>query len=370
LLVSQPDILETGVPMNLLNTTISAIKPQDRETRVLAKQRLDRLTMPHWALGRLLDLALDLAGMTGSLQPAVDRRLIVTMAGDHGVAEEGVSAFPREVTGQMVANIAAGGAGINALARVAGARVQVVDMGAACDLSALVDGGRILSKRIAPGTANIANGAAMSREQAVCSLEAGIEIAHTFAADTDLFGTGEMGIANTTPSSAIVAILTGATVEQATGCGTGIDDKRRKHKVAVIERALQVNRPDPGDGLEVLSKVGGFEIGGLAGLILGAAALRKPVIIDGFISTAAALVAQSLAPAATDYMIAAHHSIEQGHRLALAQLGKKPLLDLDFRLGEGTGAALAMNLVEGAKRILTEMATFEEAAVSRGHDIA
>lgn len=353
--------------MNLLNETITAIQPQDQDTRQRAKDRLDRLTMPHWALGRLLDLALDLAGMTGTLQPAVDRRLIITMAGDHGVADEGVSAFPREVTGQMVANIAAGGAGINALARVSGARVQVVDMGAACDLSPLVESGRILSRRIAPGTANMAAGAAMSREQAIQCLEAGIGISHAFAADTDLFGTGEMGIANTTPSSAIVAVLTGATAGQATGCGTGIDDERRRHKVAVIERALQVNRPDPDDGLDVLAKVGGFEIGGLAGLILGAAALRKPVIIDGFISTAAALVAQSLAPASADYMIAAHHSIEQGHRLALARLGKKPLLDLDFRLGEGTGAALAMNLVEGAQRILTEMATFEEAAVSQGH---
>lgn len=353
--------------MSLLHDTIAGIRYQDQDTRSRAKDRLNRLTMPHWALGRLLDLALDLAGMTGSLQPAVDRRLIVTMAGDHGVADEGVSAFPREVTGQMVANIAAGGAGINALARVAGARVQVVDMGAACDLSSLAESGCILSRRIASGTANMAAGAAMSREQAVRCLEAGIGIAQTFSADTDLFGTGEMGIANTTPSSAIVAVLTGATVEQATGCGTGIDDKRRKHKVAVIERALQVNRPDPGDGLDVLTKVGGFEIGGLAGLILGAAALRKPVIIDGFISTAAALVAQSLAPASADYMIAAHHSMEQGHRLALARLGKKPLLDLDFRLGEGTGAALAMNLVEGAQRILTEMATFEEAAVSQGH---
>lgn len=356
--------------MNLLNTTISAIKPQDRETRILAKQRLDRLTMPHWALGRLLDLALDLAGMTGSLQPAVDKRLIVTMAGDHGVAAEGVSAFPQEVTGQMVANIAAGGAGINALARVAGARVQVVDMGAACDLSPLADSGRILSRRIAPGTANMASGPAMSREQAIACLEAGIEVAQSFAADTDLFGTGEMGIANTTPSSAIVAVLAGATAELATGNGTGIDDGRRRHKVSVIERALQVNRPDPHDGLDVLAKVGGFEIGGLAGLILGAAAMRKPVIIDGFISTAAALVAQALAPASADYMIAAHHSMEPGHRLALERLGKKPLLDLDFRLGEGTGAALAMNLVEGAKRVMTEMATFDEAAVSQGQDIA
>lgn len=353
--------------MNLLNATIANIKPQDEEIRRQAKDRLDRLTMPHWALGRLLDLALDLAGMTGSLHPEVDRRLIVTMAGDHGVAAEGVSAFPQEVTGQMVGNIVAGGAGINALARVAGARVQVVNMGTACDLSALTDSGRILSKAVAPGTANIAMGPAMTREQAIRSLEAGIEVAQAFAAETDLFGTGDMGIANTTPSSAIVALLAGASADQATGNGTGIDNARRRHKVSVIQRALDINQPDPHDGLDVLAKVGGFEIGGLAGLILGAAALRKPIIIDGFISTAAALIAQSVAPASADYMIAAHHSIEQGHRLALEQLRKKPLLDLDFRLGEGTGAALAMTLVEGAQRILTEMATFEEAAVSQSN---
>jgi nicotinate-nucleotide--dimethylbenzimidazole phosphoribosyltransferase len=354
--------------MNLLNQTVAAIEPQNQTARSRAKDRLDRLTMPHWALGRLLDLALDLAGMTGSLQPPVARRLIVTMAGDHGVAAEGVSAFPQEVTGQMVANIVAGGAGVNALARVAGARVQVVDMGTACDLTELAENGQLLSRRIASGTANMALGPAMTREQAVCCLETGIEVARSFAAETDLFGTGEMGIANTTPSSAIVAVLTGVPAEQATGNGTGIDNGRRAHKVSVIEKSLEVNRPDPGDGLDVLAKVGGFEIGGLAGLILGAAALRKPVLIDGFISTAAALIAQALAPAATDYMIAAHNSVEQGHRMALARLGKTPLLDLDFRLGEGTGAALAMNLVEGAQRILTEMATFDEAAVSQRHE--
>ncbi len=353
--------------MNLLNATIANIKPQDEAIRSQAKARLDRLTMPHWALGRLLDLALDLAGITGSMQPEVARRLIVTMAGDHGVAAEGVSAFPLEVTGQMVGNIVAGGAGINALARVAGARVQMVNMGTACDLSALSDSGCILCKAVAPGTANMTMGPAMTREQAIRSLEAGIEVAQAFAADTDLFGTGDMGIANTTPSSAIVALLTGTNADQATGNGTGIDNAQRRHKVSVIQRALEINQPDPHDGIDVLSKVGGFEIGGLAGLILGAAALRKPIIIDGFISTAAALIAQALSPASADYMIAAHHSIEQGHRLALERLGKKPLLDLDFRLGEGTGAALAMTLVEGAQRILTEMATFEEAAVSQSN---
>jgi nicotinate-nucleotide--dimethylbenzimidazole phosphoribosyltransferase len=205
----------------------------------------------------------------------------------------------------------------------------------------------------------------MSRDEAIRAVEAGIAVALELGASTDLFGTGDMGIGNTTPSSAIAATLSGASVREVTGRGTGIDDGQLEHKIEVIQRALDVNRPDPRDGLDVLSKVGGFEIGGIAGLILGCASLRKPVLIDGFISTAGALIAQRLCPVAGDFMIAAHRSVERGHRVAMAALGKEPLLDLDLRLGEGTGAALAMNLVEAAVRILTEVATFEEAAVSK-----
>ncbi|MFN2365052.1 MAG: nicotinate-nucleotide--dimethylbenzimidazole phosphoribosyltransferase, partial [Desulfurivibrionaceae bacterium] len=215
-----------------------------------------------------------------------------------------------------------------------------------------------------PGTANIAEGPAMSREQAVAAIEAGIEVAQGMADGIDLFGTGDMGIGNTTPSTAIVAAFTGTPVAEVTGRGTGLDDDGFNHKIAVIEKALALNKPDPLDGLDVLAKVGGFEIGGIAGLILGAAANRKPIMVDGFISTAGALIACSLAPACKDYIIAAHRSVEQGHRIMHDHLGCEPLLDLNMRLGEGTGGALAMNVVEAARRVLTEVATFEEAAVS------
>jgi len=350
--------------MSLIETTMEQIGPQDQECRARAKERLDQLTMPHWALGRLMDLAVDLAGITRSLTPPVGRKAIVTMAGDHGVVEEGVSKYPQVVTTQMVHNFVNGGAGINALARQAGARVVVVDMGVAADMSELVASGSIISKKIAPGTGNIARGPAMTREQARAAVEAGIAIANELADTVDLFGTGDMGIGNTTPSAAIVAALTVTEVEEVTGRGTGLDDVQLAHKIDVIRQALTINKPDPDDGLDVLAKVGGYEIGGIAGLILGAAARNKPVLIDGFISTAGALIAYSLAPMVKDYIIAAHRSVEQGHRIMHEHLGCEPLLDLDLRLGEGTGAALALNLVEAARAILVEVATFEEAAVS------
>jgi len=331
---------------------------------------LETLAMPYWALGRLMDLAEDLAGMTGCTNPPVERKSMVVMAGDHGVVADGVSAYPQEVTVQMVANIATGGASINALARQVGATVTVVDMGVAGDLSALGDA--VLSRKVAPGTASIARGPAMSPEQAVQALEAGIEVARGLAPTTDVFGTGEMGIGNTTPSSAIVAAVSGSPPAEVTGRGTGLDDEQLRYKARVVEQCLRVNGFTPGvagtgdgDGVGLLARLGGFEIGGIAGLILGAAAARRPVVIDGFISTAGALVAQAVCPASTEYMIAAHRSVEQGHRIALETLGKKPLLDMDLRLGEGTGAALAMNLVDAAKRVLTEVATFDEAAVSQ-----
>ena len=353
--------------MKILKETIENIAGENANARAAARARLEQLTMPHWALGRLMDLAEDLAAITGSQNPPVKRKTIVTMAGDHGVVAEGVSAFPREVTPQMIFNIVAGGAGVNALARQAGADVVVVNMGAAADLSALAAAGKIYDRCIAPGTKNMAAGPAMSRDEAVRALEAGIEMARTLAPSVDVFGTGEMGIGNTTPSSAIVAALSGLPVPEVTGRGTGVSDDQLAHKIRVIEKSLEINRPDKNDGLDVLSKVGGFEIGGIAGLILGAASLQKPVVVDGFISTAGALIAHALAPASADYMIAAHRSVEKGHRVALKILGKKPLIDLDLRLGEGTGAALAMNFVEAAVRILTEVATFEEASVSQAN---
>ncbi len=353
--------------MQLIEKTIQAIEPQDKAWRDKATARLEQLTMPHWALGRLMDLAQDLAGMTRSINPDFARKTVVTMAGDHGVTAEGVSGFPSEVTVQMVHNFVSGGAGINALAKLNKTNVVVVDMGVAGDLSGLVKDGKIISKRIADGTANMAKGPAMSREQAVAAIEAGISVAVELSKTTDIFGTGDMGIGNTTASTAIVSTLTEASVSELTGRGTGIEDDQLKHKVEVIETALKLNSPDASDGIDVLSKVGGFEIGGIAGLILGAASLRKPVVIDGFISTAGALIAQALSPESVDYMIAAHNSVEPGHKVMLGKLGKEALLDLNMRLGEGTGAALAMNLVDAAVKVLTEVATFEEAHVSEGN---
>lgn len=351
--------------MNLLETTIKQIKPQDPSARAEAKARLGQLTMPHWALGRLMDLAEELAGMTGSMQPPVSRKTAVVMAADHGVAAEGVSKYPQDVTAQMVRNFATGGAGINALARLAGARVVVVDMGVACDTDELIKEGKIVSKRAGAGTQNIAKGPAMSREEATGCIEAGIEVAREMGGSTDLFAAGDMGIGNTTSSAAVVAALAGLAPSLVTGRGAGLDDYQLSRKIGVVQRCLDINRPDPADGVDVLAKVGGFEIGGIAGLILGAASMRKPILIDGFPSTAGALIAHSLAPTAADYVIASHRSAERGHEAALAHLGKKPLLDLNLRLGEGTGAVLAMHLVEASIRILTEVATFEEASVSR-----
>jgi nicotinate-nucleotide--dimethylbenzimidazole phosphoribosyltransferase len=357
-------VFEKEVHMDLLSETIAAIAPQDAAWRKMAKDRLDQLTMPHWALGRLMDLAVDLAGMGRSLQPPTKRRAIVVMAADHGVVSEGVSKYPAEVTGQMVRNFVGRGAGINALAGQAGADVVVVDMGVACDLSDLARSKSILSYSLGPGTSNMARGPAMTRNQAREAIENGIRVVTGLAADYALFGVGDMGIGNTTPSSAIISAITGEPPSRVTGAGTGIDDGQLQNKISVIEQALAVNQPDPEDGLDVLGKVGGFEIGGIAGVILGAAALGKPVVIDGLISTAGAMIAHCLAPLSTDYMIASHLSVERGHVAALRVLKKEPLLNLNLRLGEGTGAALAMHLVEAAVRVMTEVKTFQEAQVS------
>ncbi len=351
--------------MGLLDETIKRIHPADTVTREKARERLDQLTMPHWALGRLMDLALDLAAMTRSTNPAVDKRVVVVMAGDHGVAAEGVSNYPQEVTLQMVYNFLRGGAGINAISNVSRSHVMVVDMGVAADIGEIPDASRFISKRIRPGTGNIATGPAMTREEAVKSVEAGIEVALKLGESYNLFGTGDMGIGNTTPSSAIVSAITGEDPAKVTGRGTGIDDEKFQNKVKVIEKILKVNQPDPKDALDSLAKVGGFEIGGIAGLILGAASMQKPILIDGFISTTGALIAHGICPNSADYMIASHRSVEQGHKVALKYLNKEPLMDLNLRLGEGTGAALSMTLVEAAVRILTEVATFEEAEVTK-----
>lgn len=351
--------------MNLLEQTCRDIFPQDSKSRDRAKARLEQLAMPHWALGDVMDLAIDLAGISRSMEPPVDRKVIVTMAGDHGVVAEGVSKFPAEVTPQMVHNIVSGGAGINALANQVGGDVFVVDLGVDYDFDALADNRFFINRKIAYGTNNIAEGPAMSIANARKAVETGIEIAAELGSSYDMFGTGEMGIGNTTPSTAIAAVITGKPVAELTGRGTGLDDEQLDSKITIIEKILEVNKPDPKNGIDILAKVGGYEIGGIAGLILGAAAQRKPVVVDGFISTAGALIAHTIEPIVRDYIICAHRSVEPGHKHMQEVLGcARPLLDLNFRLGEGTGAALAMNVVEAAKHVLTDVATFEEAAVA------
>ena len=351
--------------MSLLERTIQRIFPQDSASREMAKARLEQLALPYWSLGDLMDLAVDLAGMTRSMAPPVARKAIVTMAGDHGVVAEGVSKFPSEVTPQMVYNFVNGGAGINALARQVGAEVFVVDMGVAADLNDLAKAGKIINKKVGLGTDNIARGPAMSQAMAQRAIESGIDIANDLATRFDVIGTGDMGIGNTTPSTAIAAVLTGVDVAELTGRGTGLDDAQLDHKISILRQILEVNRPDRKNGLDILAKVGGFEIGGIAGLVLGCAANRKPVVIDGFISTAGALIASTIEPFVRDYIICSHRSMEPGHKAMQQYLGcTKPLLDLNMRLGEGTGGALAMNLLEAAVAILTEVATFAEAAVA------
>lgn len=348
--------------MSLLTQTIQAIRPPDQGAIGLAQSRQDRLTKPPGSLGRLEAISIQVAGITGLARPTIRDKAIIVCAGDHGVAAQGVSAYPQEVTRQMVLNILRGGAAINVLARHVGARVVVVDAGVAAELEPHHD---LLIKKVGRSTGDISLGPAMSLEQAVQSLESGIEtVQGEMARGLSIVATGDMGIGNTTAASAIVAALTGQPVAQVTGRGTGIDDQKLAHKIAIIEQALAANQPIASDGLDVLRKVGGFEIGAIAGVVLGAAANRVPVVVDGFISTAGALIAASLAPLVSSFMIAAHVSVEVGHRAALGRLGLTPCLDFDLRLGEGSGAALAIGLVEAACRILDEMATFESAGVS------
>ncbi len=347
--------------MDRLVTTVAAIGPLDRAAMDKAQARQDSLTKPRGALGRLEAISVQVAGITGRALPCIREKAVIVMAGDHGVAAEGVSAYPSAVTRQMVLNFLRGGAAINVLARHAGARVVVVDAGVAGDIAPQPG---LVVRKVGYGAGNIRRGPAMTRAQAIQAVEAGIEVLEAeLARGLDIVATGDMGIGNTTPSSAIVAAVTGLPVAQVTGRGTGVDDGGLQHKIAVVEEALRANRPDPCDGLGLLAGVGGFEIGGIAGVILGAAAHRVPVVVDGFISTAAAVIAALLAPEARAYMISGHKSVEIGHRAALQHLGLVPLVDLDLRLGEGTGAVLGINLVEAACRVLAEMATFDEAGV-------
>jgi len=348
--------------MTELSKLLERIAAPDGAAGLEAQRCLDQLTKPPGSLGRLEELARRLAEITGTCPPVITHPVIFTLAGDHGVVEEGVSAYPQVVTAQMVENFLRGGAAVNVLARHAGARVVVADLGVAAPL---VEHVSLKAMKIAPGTRNMSRGPAMTRAEARAAIEAGIELVESEQRrGLDLIGTGEMGIGNTTAASAMLAVFTGAPIEDVTGRGTGLDEAGRHRKVQAIERALLVNGPDPGDALDVLAKVGGFEIAGLAGVVLAGAARRIPVLLDGFITGAAALAAVRLKPEARYVLLASHRSAEPGHRHALDALGLDPYLDLGMRLGEGTGAALCIDLARAAVTILTEMATFKSAGVS------
>jgi nicotinate-nucleotide--dimethylbenzimidazole phosphoribosyltransferase len=348
--------------MDKINQAINKIKPLDEKAMAEARRRQDNLTKPQGSMGQLEFLSIQVAGIKGDAKPRIIHKVIFTLAGDHGVTRGGVSAYPSEVTPQMVYNFLRGGAAINVLARQVGARVIVADLGVASEFERHP---QLKNKKVALGTDNMAEGPAMSREEAIRSIEAGMELVEEeLTKGMDILGTGDMGIGNTTPSSAITSALTGEDVVAVTGKGTGLDEEGWMRKVKVIQKALALNRPDPKDAIDVLSKVGGFEIGGIVGVILAGARYGIPVVIDGFISGAAALIAASLSPQVKPYLIASHQSSEPGHKRILEHLGLTPLLSLNMRLGEGTGAALGIFLVEASLKILDEMATFAEAGVS------
>jgi nicotinate-nucleotide--dimethylbenzimidazole phosphoribosyltransferase len=345
-----------------LVTVRQTIGPLDAHAMATAAARWDTLTKPRGSLGRLEMLACQVAGIIGQARPRPAERLVFVLAGDHGVTAEGVSAYPSDVTAQMVYNFARGGAAINVLARHVGARVIVVDMGVDAELPTLPG---LVARKVRRGTWNFAQQSAMTPDEALTCVECGIALVEAeIKGRQSWVVTGDMGIGNTTASSAIIAAMTGAPVERVTGRGTGVTGAALARKAAVIKEALDRHRPNARDALDVLAKVGGFEIGGLAGIVLGAAARRCPVVLDGLIATAAALLAVGLVPTAREYLIAAHRSVEPGHTVALQALGLEPVLDLELRLGEGTGGALALPVLEAACRLLDEMATFEEAGVA------
>ena len=348
--------------MERLKPILDAITPVDRRLETEIRAHLDNLTKPVGSLGTLEDLAANYCLITGTVTPKLGKKRIVTFAGDHGVAAEGVSAYPSEVTPQMVYNMISGGAAINVLAKHIGVDLQVVDIGVADPLEGASG---LIRRKVKSGTGNMASGPAMSEEEAIQAIQVGVDLANAAAEDgITLLGTGDMGIANTTPSSALCASLIPCSVAEVTGRGTGIDDDRLEHKITVIERSLEVNSHLLTDPFSTLAAVGGLEIAGICGLILGAAGRCLPIVVDGFISSAAALVAMRLREPVGDYLFFSHCSAEAGHRIFYERLGIRPILDLDMRLGEGTGAALAMNVIEAGVKVYNEMATFDSAGVS------
>jgi nicotinate-nucleotide--dimethylbenzimidazole phosphoribosyltransferase len=341
----------------LLEETLAQILPLERAQEEAAQRRLDALTKPQGSLGKLEELARRIAVIQGKVPPRLGRKLLWVFAADHGVTAEEVSAYPQEVTAQMTHNFLHGGAAINVLARHYGVDTEVVDVGVDYDFG---EPPGLRSCKVRRGTANFARGAAMTHADAVRAIELGIQSVRAAAAD-DLFlvAAGDMGIGNTTSAAAILCALTGIAPAAAVGRGTGIDDETLGRKIAAIDRGLDRNRPDARDPLDVLAKVGGLEIGAITGVILAAAALRVPMVLDGFISGAAALLAARFSPHVKDVLFAAHVSAEKGHRLMLDGLQLVPMLDLQMRLGEGTGACLLMGLIEAAVKIMREMATFQ-----------
>jgi nicotinate-nucleotide--dimethylbenzimidazole phosphoribosyltransferase len=350
-------------PVDMLADVIAAIAPPDAAAMAAARERQDKMTKPRGSLGELEDVSVRLAGLAGTCPPPLpEPACVAVFAADHGVHAQGVSPWPQEVTAQMVANFLAGGAVINAFAAQVGAEVTVVDIGVAADLDPVPG---LLPRKIGPGTADFTAGPAMTRDQAVAAITAGAEVARDLvAAGNRCLVTGDMGIANTTASAALICSFTGADPAEATGHGTGVDAATYAKKIDIVCRGLARHQPDPADPVGVLAAFGGFEHAALAGFILGGAALRVPVILDGVIAGAAALAAAALAPDAVAACLAGHRSVEPGHTIALNHLGLRPLVDLGLRLGEGTGAVLALPLVQSAARALRDVATFDSAGVA------
>jgi nicotinate-nucleotide--dimethylbenzimidazole phosphoribosyltransferase len=351
-----------------LSEIIAGIKPVDPQWVQKAQERTSQLVMPTRALGRLHEISEQVCGIRQTLQPTIDKKAILIMAGDHGVVTEGVSAYPQEVTPAMVQTFLAGGAGINAISRQVGADVWVVDMGIIpqLDVGNMPGADCLIVEKVGNGTANFTSGPAMSRQDAQKAIQVGFEQATKLIENgVDLLGTGDMGIGNTTPSAAIGVVLCRASLDEMVGRGTGVDAAGLTRKRDIVRQAIAVNTPNAEDGLDVLAKVGGFEIGGIAGVILAGAYHQRPLVVDGFISAAGALIASALSPPVKDYCFAGHRSAETGHGIMLKHLGLEPILDLGMRLGEGTGAALAMGVIQGAVRMFTEVFTFEEAGVAQ-----
>ena len=350
-----------------LSEIINGVEPVESEWISQARERTAQLVMPTRALGRLHEISERLCGIRRTLKPSIDLKAVLVMAGDHGIVSEGVSAYPQEVTGAMVQTFLAGGAGINAICRHVNADVLVVDMGiiAVFDEAGRKDDDRLIVNKIAPGTANFARGPAMSPREAEQAVMQGFQIASKlFQSGVDLIGTGDMGIGNTTPAAAIGAVICGTDLAEMVGRGTGVDDEGLSRKRDIIRRGIEINNPDPESGLDVLAKVGGFEIGGIAGCVLAGAYHQRPVVLDGFISTAGALIAHAICPTVSEYLFAGHCSAEPGHRHMLNYLNLNPILNLGMRLGEGTGGALAMSMMDAALRVFTEVMTFAEAGVA------